>query len=289
MRSYWQETDFWQRMGEIGRFWAREEGGVFVHVQVNLANETGVVISFAYNRWLQAALYGALDSETAEFLHDFGFEEGGRRFKLFCFSRLLGHYRADTARGGLVFEGPLSLVVASPNEAFCRALASGLLKQGRLILGRQELEVSGLEVQNPVVQQNAVRLFCLSPVVAYSTFARPDGSPYTCYFEPGESDFSRIVEGNLRKKFKAFYGQEAAGEPLRIRKAGPVRQHLVRFKGGVIKGSTGVLEVSGPLELLQLAVDAGLGSKNSQGFGCVRPWRRSGGRGCEDGLHTGAL
>lgn len=260
-----------------------------MQLQVCLISPSSVVIPFAYNRWLQAALYGALDAETAEFLHDVGFAEGGRRFKLFCFSRLLGHYRADATRGGLVFDGPLSLVVASPNEAFCRALATGLLRQGRLLLGRQELEVSGVEVQKPLVQQERVRLFCLSPVVAYSTFARPDGSPYTCYFEPGESDFSRIVEGNLRKKFKAFYGREAAGEPLRIRKAGLVRQHLVRFKGGVIKGSTGVLEVTGPPELLQLAVDAGLGSKNSQGFGCVRLWGRSEGRGCEDGLHTGAL
>jgi len=31
------------------------------------------------------------------------------------------------------------------------------------------------------------------------------------------------------------------------------------------------LQLQGPQALLQLALDAGLGSKNSMGFGCVEP------------------
>jgi len=42
-----------------------------------------------------------------------------------------------------------------------------------------------------------------------------------------------------------------------------------KFKGTVVKGWHCVLGLEGPRDLLQLALDAGLGSKNSQGWGCV--------------------
>jgi len=43
----------------------------------------------------------------------------------------------------------------------------------------------------------------------------------------------------------------------------------VNYRNSVIKGYTGVVELSGPKELLHMTVDAGVGSKNSQGFGCM--------------------
>ncbi len=47
------------------------------------------------------------------------------------------------------------------------------------------------------------------------------------------------------------------------------RMKIINYKDTIIKGYTGKLRLSGPKELLQLAVDGGIGSKNSQGFGCV--------------------
>jgi len=44
---------------------------------------------------------------------------------------------------------------------------------------------------------------------------------------------------------------------------------LINYKNTIIKGYSGKMVVTGPIELLQMAVDAGLGSKNGQGFGCV--------------------
>jgi len=48
-----------------------------------------------------------------------------------------------------------------------------------------------------------------------------------------------------------------------------VRRNIVKYKDFYVKGYTCRLELEGPRELLQLALDAGIGSKNSQGFGCV--------------------
>jgi len=49
-------------------------------------------------------------------------------------------------------------------------------------------------------------------------------------------------------------------------------EHVVKFKGTVIKGWTGVYELDLPLELWEMAYHAGLGAKNSQGFGCIGLW-----------------
>ncbi len=44
---------------------------------------------------------------------------------------------------------------------------------------------------------------------------------------------------------------------------------LVNYKNTVIKGYTGKIELTGPRELLQMAVDAGVGSENGRGVRCV--------------------
>jgi len=46
----------------------------------------------------------------------------------------------------------------------------------------------------------------------------------------------------------------------------------VKYKGTVIKGWMGIYRLKGAVSLLKMALDAGLGAKNSQGFGCVEIW-----------------
>jgi CRISPR-associated endoribonuclease Cas6 len=56
---------------------------------------------------------------------------------------------------------------------------------------------------------------------------------------------------------------------VKVEKLGQVKMHVMKYKSTVIKGYSGKLLLTGPKELLQITVDAGLGSKGSQGFGCV--------------------
>ncbi|NSW80643.1 MAG: CRISPR-associated endoribonuclease Cas6, partial [Chthonomonadetes bacterium] len=51
-------------------------------------------------------------------------------------------------------------------------------------------------------------------------------------------------------------------------------EHIVFYKDTVIKAWSGVYEVSLPEPLFRMAMDAGLGSKNSQGFGCMGIYER---------------
>ncbi len=61
--------------------------------------------------------------------------------------------------------------------------------------------------------------------------------------------------------------KEAWVRPYKVRSAD---QKILKFKGTVIKGWTGLYEVKLPKPYFRLAYDAGLGSKNAQGLGMVR-------------------
>jgi len=218
---------------------------------------------------VQGAIYNAIEPKLATFLHEKGYQSGNRMFKLFVFSRLLGKFTAKKEKNTISFNEKIKLVISSPVDEFCQSIANGLLTKGCLRLGSIDVEVEKMMVQQLKVQEEQVVLRTLSPVVAYSTFLRPDGRKYTCYFQPGDPDFASLVENNLRKKYQAFYGKKAPVGEVKVRRLGQVRQHVMNYKGTVVKGCSGKLAVSGPVELLQMAVDAGMGSKNGQGFGCM--------------------
>jgi CRISPR-associated endoribonuclease Cas6 len=219
-----------------------------------------------YNYLLQGMIYRSLDAEFAQFLHDRGFAGGGRFFKLFTFSRLLGEYQM--AGKEIRFKDKIRLVVSSPVDQFCQSLLNGLLSRDKVQLGETELKAGSIRADKPEAEGELLRIKTLSPVIAYSTLSKPDGGKYTCYFQPGEKEFARIAGENLRKKFLALYNREPPAGEITVRTFKPPRMHVLEYKGLIVKGYTGILELKGAKELLQVALDAGLGNKNSMGFGC---------------------
>lgn len=54
-----------------------------------------VVLPIQYNHMVQGMIYSILDAELAYFLHEKGFQNQKRTFKMFSFSRLKGSYTLD--------------------------------------------------------------------------------------------------------------------------------------------------------------------------------------------------
>lgn len=219
-----------------------------------------------YNHLVQSMIYHSMDREFAEFLHEQGYEVDKRKFKLFTFSRLLGQYEIMGSK--IFFTPPIRLIISSPLKEFCQYLLNGLLSRGSIRLGQNEINVEKISVSSPEAHSE-IKVRLLSPVVAYSTLLKPEGGKYTCYFQPGEQEFNRLAEENLRKKYQAFHNQQPPAGDLEIKCLKPPRLHLIKYKNFVIKGYSGLLLLQGPQPLLQMALDAGLGSKNSMGFGLL--------------------
>lgn len=228
-----------------------------------------VILPIHYNHIAQAAIYNSIDAELAAFLHEKGFLDGKRTFKMFAFSLLRGLFAIDKSQNSIKFTNEIQLTVSSPVDEFCQSLVNTLLTRGYIRLGESEAAVEKVYAQKFKVEKEEVPLWTLSPVVLYSTLLRPDGRKYTCYFQPGEPDYDRLLNSNLQKKYKALFGTEPPAGEVRAKALGRQRMHIINYKGIIIKGYSGKLLLTGPIPLLQLAVDAGLGGKNAQGFGCV--------------------
>jgi CRISPR-associated endoribonuclease Cas6 len=240
-----------------------------MHITMQFKSEGEFEIPLHYNHILQGVIYNAIDSQLAVFLHDKGFQNKGRSFKLFAFSRLNGRYEIDKEKSSIKFFDQISMTISSPVSEFCNSVANGMLTRRWLDFGDNRVEATKMVACQHSVDGNEIKIRTLSPIVAYSTLMRLDGRKYTCYFQPGEPDYDRLISNNLCNKYQAYYNEKAPEGEVKVEKIGQVKMHVINYKDTVIKGYSGRLLLKGPRELLQMAVDAGLGSKNSQGFGCV--------------------
>jgi len=250
---------------------------------LELSSKTNFTITIHYNYYIQGLLYKSISPKLAQILHDYGFPIEKRRFKLFTFSRILSEYRIGNG-DMITFAPPFRLIVSSPMNEFIEEIAEELMRKESVEICSQNVSLNSVEVSDISIDRDRLRIRMLSPVTIYSTLLRGDGKKKTYYYTPFEKEFSRLISENARKKFRAFYEREPGGSlktlplnryprthgeiqltPLNVNKS---NEKIVSYKGTVIKGWTGIYELSGDPELMKLVYDAGLGGKNPQGFGC---------------------
>lgn len=226
-------------------------------------------IPINYNYFIQSAIYANLEPGLACRIHDRGYQAGSRKYKLFTFSKLLGRFVFNQEQRTISFPDGAVLVISSPDADFIESFVNTVLQKPFLRVDQADFEISGVETKGYKILTGTVKLKTLSPVVVYSTLIKPEGSKYTCFYQAGEPEWTRLVGENLRKKYNAFYDKTPPEGEIMVRLINRPRLHVMNYKNTVIKGYTNNLELTGPRELLQMGYDAGLGSKGSQGFGCV--------------------
>ncbi|MCG0313275.1 MAG: CRISPR-associated endoribonuclease Cas6 [Calditerricola sp.] len=243
-----------------------------MYLLLKLSSPTGVLrLPFSYPYWIQSALYGVLEHEFAQKLHDEGYRYGKRAFRLFTFSRLMGTYEIDRKRHEIVFCNPIRMVVASPLAEFVRQLSNVLLQEEGLRFGHQVVRVEEIAYRKPRVERLPIAVRTLSPITVYSTIERMAGKRYTYYYAPREPLFSQLIHQNLVKKWVALTGTTYDGPETVVQPIGRSRLHIVTYKETVIKGWSGRFLLNGDPRLIELGLYAGLGGKNAQGFGLCEP------------------
>lgn len=243
-----------------------------MHLQIELStvnNERLIELPTHYNSIVQGLIYSQVGEEMPQ-LHDEGFEVGGRTFRFFTFSRLLG--KIEYLKGGkIAFRSPVNLRIASPLEQFIVVLAKNLLNSDSLILGDTRVHLKSLSaLPLPDFSSGKVKVKALSPITVYSTLFTPDGKKKTYYYHPREQEFTDMIEANLMKK-AVYFNKDLAELPFSMRtlKVNNRDAKIIYYKNFVVKGWLGLYQLEGDPRLLKLAYSAGLGSKNSQGFGMI--------------------
>lgn len=220
-----------------------------------------------YNHAVQGLIYRLLPDEYRRTLHDEGYVDGKRSLKLFTFSRIFGKVlRAES--GIIVFQPPVRLCIGSPVERFVSELANRLIKEPRVQLAGNELQLASVEFPKKPPLAGRVEFYTLSPITVYSTLYTADGRKKTYYYSPQEREFSELITANLLRKYRACRGEEVKGG-VRVTPLRPVKERVVVFKGTVIKAWSGRFVMEGDTRLIETAYEAGAGSKNSAGFGMI--------------------
>ncbi|NHV60729.1 MAG: CRISPR-associated endoribonuclease Cas6 [Candidatus Verstraetearchaeota archaeon] len=236
-----------------------------VSLILDAKEDNGLILPICYNYLIQAAIYNNISEQLANFLHDKGFLIGKRAFKLFTFSRLIGRYELDKAKRKIVYSGDFCLQISSPIERFIEELAGTIARKGSIILGDKKVTVKEMIFPPQPKIKGEVEIRTLSPITVYSTLMTHEGKKKTYYYSPYEKEFSKFIDLNAKKKYTILKGKNIKSnikiDPLKVREV------IVLYKGTVVRGWMGTFCLSGSTSLINVVYDAGIGAKNSQGFG----------------------
>lgn len=224
-----------------------------------------------YNHIIQGFIYNNLtDNALRTFLHEVGFKTGNRSYKLFTYSRILGKFQIDKKNKTISFESPIKIHISTLVDDFMDDLCTTIFKSNRLYLGNKDVELSSIHGQDPKFQEEKIRVKTLSPIVIYST-VKVDGKQRTVYYNPKDSLFSEKIRENLLRKYRAIHGQAPEDDRFEIKYIDNNKEpkiSVINYHKTIIKGYNGKFMLKGNPELIRLGYFTGIGSKNSQGFGC---------------------
>jgi CRISPR-associated endoribonuclease Cas6 len=208
-----------------------------------------------------------MDDEISKFLHNEGFVYGKRKFKLFTFSKVIGKVIKKQS-DKLVFRPNIRVYFASPIASIIDASLNSFIKKREFDLYGNNLVLNSVEIINPEVSEEKVVLRCLSPITAYRTDVN---TKKYVYFNPNQKEFYDVLKANLLKKYEIVYEKPYAGKldiyPIEIR---DTYKKKIVYKGKLlIEAWEGTYGMEAEKDMIKLALEAGLGPRNSQGFGMV--------------------
>lgn len=272
-----------------------------MRLHVKFSSEKPIILPWNYPGFLQGYLYRAISKarpDLGSLLHERGLTAEGHRYKMMVFSRLFPQ-RATPVENGLRMTPPIHWWVSSPLLAPMQAVVEALMSENRALLGTTLLDVASVEVEPAPDFGGPVWCETMSPLVASTAFQ--DGTRLRKrYLAPDEPAFWHALANNLLRKFVAI-GWASQGDALeakpshtefaqsglprdagmqaesmqaefavRFQPAGEWRSRLIEVQGIRVRGYEGKFALQGNSRLLLLAYEAGLGERNSQGFGMFR-------------------
>lgn len=250
-------------------------------LQVN-KRALGNILPINYQYEQSAAIYKILASSNkayASWLHDNGFRlENGKTFKLFTYSRFKIEKRRvfrDKERLQILsdtIEWQISFLPERSTEAFIQGIFQDQIFEIGDTKSAVQFIVRNVEVVPEPMYSEEMFFSTMSPICL--KFLRSDGK--VDYLSPSDSRAVILQFNNLSDKYRLFYDKECpyTQDEFNIKVMGEPKSVLVKIKTGTlgetkVRGYMCKFNIKAPVELMKLAYEGGIGSLNSQGFGCL--------------------
>lgn len=240
------------------------------YMQLHIYHEINntLALPLNYQHILQAIIYHNLESSFgySDYIHNNGFTQNARTFKLFTFSLLNGQYKVRNKK--IIFSNWLKFEVHSPEIFMLKMLAENIQKNG-IYYGNQLFQNVQTTLMDSTIENEELHIRMLSPCTVYST---DPNTKKTYYYTPDDEEFSYMVNENFHRKYTACYGVEPDSniwiEPIYVTGKD---KFVTKYKDFYICGYMGEYYLAGKRKYLDFLYQTGLGSKNSQGFGMFVP------------------
>jgi len=245
-----------------------------LRLRLEFISNDDILLPIGFNKYIQALIYNLFSEKVRNFVHETGFKSD-KKFSLFCFSSILEIGEYFKSLKIFNFGRKISFYISSPVESLLNDLIKGLFKGEKFKLGENDIFLSSVMLNSMVIKSSSIIVNALTPIEVHKTF-KTNGKNKTIYFSPFDYEFERLININLKNKWKAFTNEELSEKKRIAIKPlfeGFSNKRVVYYGFGkkryVIEGWKGTYQLLGNPTLLNFLYDAGLGSKNSQGFGFI--------------------
>lgn len=224
----------------------------------------GLCIPINYSHIVQGIIYNKLRSipGLGTFLHDTGFKNDEKAFRLFTFSKLDGHYSIKNKM--ITFDDKVRLEIRSPQVLLIKILSESFEKYG-ITFGNRTFVITDIYVSDFTVEESDIDAVMKTPICVHSTDSL---TGFTTYYTPEDEEFYSCINKNFKNKYEAYFGIRPDEDITIIPSRVSVKDRFVTsIKGIYISGWHGRYHISGKRKYLDFLYNTGLGEKNSQGFG----------------------
>lgn len=236
-----------------------------LRLKITLERDT-LVLPLAHKHVLQGVIYNMLPKEKeGKFYHDQGYQIGDKKYKMFTFSSLFGHYTIDRQQKMIIFDGRLQFYISALDENFLQMIYHNLEMNRFLSIYGQNVQVAGVDIEELKYFKGERDLIIqtLSPVTAYIT----EGN-YTTYYKPNDELFEILVINNLKHKCEAYH-YPIEQIQFHIKNVYYQKKTMDKFKNCFYEAYLTKMEVHTNYDTLALIYNTGLSNKNSCGFGMI--------------------
>ncbi|OGU42413.1 MAG: CRISPR-associated endoribonuclease Cas6 [Ignavibacteria bacterium RIFOXYB2_FULL_35_12] len=261
-----------------------------MRLKLSLDADKNSVLSPNYNYPLSAAIYNLLrfgSPEFSKFLHDIGFRQNGRTYKLFCFALKFDQIKISDGLINMI-SPKANLYITSPLiDDFIKNFVIGTFEEQKIKIYSNyrttEFRIAQMElVPNDFISEET-KFLLHSPMVLSTVRKYEDGKMVQYYLRPDDKkEINRIITSNLLSKYKLIYGKELTTDELELEWDQQYLSKHERVTKKITinesdKNSVDVIGIQAPFmlkgnpKLIKVGYDCGFGEKNSMGFGFAVP------------------
>ncbi len=251
---------------------------------LSLLNRNQNVLPVNYQYELSAWIYKVINQSNPDFaawLHDRGFTDDNKQFRLFTFSNLIVPRREIVKDRLIIKSENVELIISTLPEETIQHFVSGVFRDREFSLGdtisKAGFKISSLEALSSPIFTDEMSFRSLSPLFVSG---KVEGCQYAQYFSPDYEGYAQMMINNLRVKYKVFTGSESLfnSQEVKLQLLSPPKQKGITIKAGTAQQSKLIgyqydFRIKADASLLRMGYYTGFGEKNSMGFGCCEAFK----------------